>query len=246
MIVPFFYGYGRCFAPAGWSSMKLGACNRLYVVYGGSGWYMDGGKEKPFVPGHFYFFPYQIPFQVRQKVQDPLDHMYFDFSLTPPLHASKITEFDLASETRDPRIAALSHMAKALELLLAEHAPQSVIQAVFVASFELTCQIESLRFSGDNRIEQVLERIHMVHPDGTLDLPDNRELADLLHVDVNHFIRLFKREVGMTPYQYIRGHRLNTAAACIEEGGTLSEAAHLVGYESAAALSHAMQRNRRK
>ena len=42
----------------------------------------------------------------------------------------------------------------------------------------------------------------------------------------------------------MRNHRLNIATAHIRAGGTVSEAAHLAGYESVAALSHALHARR--
>ena len=63
----------------------------------------------------------------------------------------------------------------------------------------------------------------------------------MLHIEVNHFIRLFKWEVGVTPYRYMLTHRLNVASSYIAAGGSVTEAARL-GYESVAALSHALRR----
>ena len=82
---PYLYGYGRCLAPPDWNFMHRTGCNRLYVIYGGSGWYRDGNTERRFLRDTVYLFPMKADFQVRQLPEDPLDHLYFDFSLTPPL-----------------------------------------------------------------------------------------------------------------------------------------------------------------
>lgn len=235
----YLYSCRRCLTPPNWNSMKMSPCNRLYRVYGGSGWYFDGEQERPFLPEHLYLFPMNAPFRVRHREEDPLDFLYFDFSCVPPLRSERITVLDLAVESGTKEEAALKHLLQALELLCTAN-DLDTVRLLLEASQSLVCRLGGYSVSRDPRIEKALERIHRIREDGRLDLPSNRELAERLHLDVHYFIRLFRREVGLTPYQYIRNHRLNVAAACIRSGGTVSEAAHLSGYESVAALSHAM------
>ena len=67
------------------------------------------------------------------------------------------------------------------------------------------------------------------------------------HLDVykrQHFIRVFRRAMGITPYQYLRQVRLNRAASLLRRGQSVSGAAAACGFESAAALSHAMRKSR--
>jgi len=243
---PYLYNFGRCLAPPGWNFTKMRDCNRIYVVYSGSGWYFDGETQRQFLPGNIYLLPIKSNFRAYQLDSDPLDHMFFDFSLTPPLRSGKAGQVDLSSAANDHRLAALRYTVKALEELLSDknhlHMQENTdtIKALFPGLLRQLCTVTGYTFSRDPRIESVMDRIHATHPDGSLDIPDNEELASLLHLDISHFIRLFRREVGITPYQYIRSHRLNVASAYISSGTSVTDAARFVGYESVSALSHAL------
>ncbi len=241
---PYLYGFGRCLAPSNWSFQKMSGCNRVYVIYGGSGWYWDGGAERKFLPGRIYLLPMRADFRVRQLGSDPLDHMFFDFSLTPPFSSGRVSSLDLSS--KGGLMEPIRRVVEVLELLTAqpERAAHEAIPAVFAGLLRLLCAETRQSLSSDPRVEAALERIHRIAPDGSLELPGNDELARLLHIDVNHFIRIFRREVGVTPHRYMLSHRLNMAAAYIEAGMQVSDAARLVGYESVSALSHAMRRRK--
>lgn len=219
-------------------------CNRVYVIYGGSGWYYDGNMEKPFVRGRVYLLPMQAEFRVRQLKSDPLDHMFFDFSLMPPLNSAHVSSLELSNcgGLADP----IRQTVEALDKLIALHEPaaQQAVPALFTGLLRMLCLEMGQRLSNDLRIETALERIHRIAPDGSLDMPDNAELAGLLHVDINHFIRIFRREVGVTPHQYMLSHRLNMASSYIDRGLSVAEAARLVGYSSSSALSHAMKQRK--
>ncbi len=245
---PYIYSCGRCLAPPQWNFMKMYGCDRVYVVYGGSGWYYDGGEERRFIPGRVYLMPMRAGFRVRQLQSDPLDHMYFDFSLAPPFRSGRISCVDISESAcaQDGVALPVRRMVEALELLLdrREQLPPGTIPAVFGGLLQLLCAAAEQRLSNDPRVELALERIHRVNADGSLDLPGNGELAALLHIDANHFIRIFRREVGVTPHKYILSHRLNMAESYIADGVPMTAAARLVGYESVSALSHAMKRRR--
>ncbi len=244
---PYIYSFGRCLAPPEWNFIKMQVCNRLYVIYGGSGWYYENGREHPFLPGHLYLFPHRAAFRVRQLNTDPLDHMYFDFSVTPTIGSDHITVVDLTAS--DGRAKAFAGVVQSLEWLLQKPLGQKTAEAVSATLSALLQQISvagATQLLRDKRIERALERMYHMEPDGSLRLPSTQELADMLHLDVNYFIRLFKREVGLTPYQFMRSHRLNVAASYIASGTSVTEAARLVGYESTAALSHALHRRTRQ
>ena len=244
---PYIYGYGRCLAPHNWSLTNMHVCNRVYVIYGGSGWYLDGGEQRRFLPGNAYILPIKAGVNVWQLPSDPLDHMFFDFLLTPPFNSSRIAHIDLSPGSDSEYVAELRSIADSLELLISSHGdvPSDVVRPLFTGFLQLLCLATGLRLSSDPRIEYALERIHRTNSDGSLDLTNNEELAAMLHIDVNHFIRIFQREVGVTPYKYILSHRLNMASTYISNGLSMTDASRMVGYESVSALSHALRRRER-
>lgn len=61
--------------------------------------------------------------------------------------------------------------------------------------------------TGDNRIHKALSYIHKnIHKPITLDT-----LSETLYVSKDHFIRLFKKEMGITPSQYINQKKIEKA-----------------------------------
>lgn len=62
-------------------------------------------------------------------------------------------------------------------------------------------------------VREALLYIHQ-HYDEKLSV---HEMAEALHISVNHFIRLFKFMLGMTPQKYIQTYRIKQAAATIKQ-----------------------------
>jgi len=70
------------------------------------------------------------------------------------------------------------------------------------------------------------------------------ELASVARLSQFHLARYFKRAFGAAPIAYHRGLRLERAAAYLSAGeGSVSQAAALIGYSDAVALSHAFRKH---
>lgn len=57
-----------------------------------------------------------------------------------------------------------------------------------------------------------------------------------------HFIRLFKQVYGATPRAYLSGLRLERAQQLLDEGASVADACHAVGFESPTTFSNAFKR----
>ncbi len=56
------------------------------------------------------------------------------------------------------------------------------------------------------------------------------KLANNCNLSKYHFLRVFKKEMGLTPHSFIINERLNRANNLIKNGKTISEASLLVGF----------------
>lgn len=66
-----------------------------------------------------------------------------------------------------------------------------------------------------------------------------KELADLLHVHPNYFIRMFKSKTGMAPVKYVNTLRCETAKILLEHTSTqVNTIMQQVGFEENSAFSH--------
>ena len=81
-------------------------------------------------------------------------------------------------------------------------------------------------FNNRKIVKQSLELINdCIDENITLDL-----LASNSNLSKYHFIRVFKKELGLTPHSFIINERLNRANKLIQNGKTISEASLLVGF----------------
>ncbi len=83
-------------------------------------------------------------------------------------------------------------------------------------------------------IREALLYIHQ-HYDEKLSV---HEIAGALHISTDHFIRLFKFMLGMTPQKYIQTYRIKQAAAAIRQISddvplSISEIAAGIGFSDA-------------
>ncbi|GAB3681189.1 helix-turn-helix transcriptional regulator [Salinisphaera aquimarina] len=68
------------------------------------------------------------------------------------------------------------------------------------------------------------------------------EISEAAHLSKYHFLRLFRRQFGMTPYRYVLNCRINAARAELDTGASLSDLAYRYGF---ADLSHFNRRFKR-
>ncbi len=63
-------------------------------------------------------------------------------------------------------------------------------------------------------------------------MPTAESIAQEIHMSRSTLFRLVERELGMSPFQYIRQEKLNKALALFETGKcqSIKEIAHSVGY----------------
>ncbi|MBE0404609.1 AraC family transcriptional regulator [Halomonas citrativorans] len=82
------------------------------------------------------------------------------------------------------------------------------------------------------------EYIH-AHLDTDLSL---EAISQAAHLSKFHFLRLFRQQLGITPYQYVINCRVNAACSALEKGAPLSEVTFRYGFTD---LSHFNRRFKR-
>jgi len=55
-------------------------------------------------------------------------------------------------------------------------------------------------------------------------------LASNVNLSKYHFLRIFKKQFGLTPYDFILNERVNRASSLIQKGLSISEASYTVGF----------------
>ena len=78
--------------------------------------------------------------------------------------------------------------------------------------------------------EQINEAISYILNNYNTDF-DIEELASTIHLSKYHFIRLFKKIIGISPYDYIINYRINVAKKLLKTADfTVQEISELVGF----------------
>ena len=200
--------------------------NRIHLYHSGSPGFVINDKKIVVKPEHIYFFPQNLGFKPRFIENEPIDHEWIDFITVPLVFGTSVIE--VAPEDQ-------SSVANALRLCVSLgrflyknddlNGKQLLENAIQLA---LDCmQAEQIvQLGGNVRINQALEYIHTHYAEEiTLEA-----LANKAYCTKNHLVRLFKKEIGITPYQYIKNYRMGIATDLLSRGYTVKETARKVGY----------------
>lgn len=232
-----FMCYGRGLAPISWQFNNYPYVNRLYYIYGGNAYFTGGPHPHPLNPGCLYLFPYHLEFAAEHDPKDCLNHLYFDFSVIPPMLLNTFIEYEVQPDTL------LFHLLQSLACIIVD-SPSSkdpdMVALLFQGLFTTLCREANILRLHDERINQVLEIIHERFGESLT----NEYLAQSVHLDQRHFLRLFKHTLGITLNKYVREYRMNIATKLLRNGFPLQEVAEQVGYDNVLTLSKAFKKSR--
>ena len=238
---------GDCRVPERWQLREPLHMQRLYYIKGGRGWFeAPDGKRTDFLPGKLYLHPFNLTDTFGHDPADPLDHLYFDFTSTPPIISPVPLCFDVPEGSPlQLQLAAVEGYLAACTGLPAhshsepgtDHVTHRLIMTEFLERLILLLGTEHpLPFTNDPAVIDTLERIRLDYA-SPLTVSG---LAAQAGFELNYFIRRFRGVMGVTPYAYLRSWRLLKARELRAGGCTVVRAAELVGYENASSLSRAL------
>lgn len=214
---------------------------RTIRVRAGELLYLDAGTEcaginRSRMLGLCLMLPQADPFAVPDAHGDPLLGRAFamsaassGFGRTLIAQGRRIVADPAAGEMLAPAIVAQATRAIAEPL-----------DACRAAVAGLDAAKPSTRRDILQRLERARAHLHE-HLDRSVALP---ELASIARLSQFHLARYFKRAFGSAPIAYHRALRLERAARFLSRGeGSVAQAAELIGYSDAVALSHAFRKH---
>lgn len=207
---------------------------RLYVHNRSGGFILHAGRRWPLASGYIHLIPAWVRFQslaVRAVVQD---YLHFYVTGLPPSLLRRV--FDRPLRLR--RDAVLADLVGRWQRHL--EAPSGFAPfgwASVLANAAFTSAVMELAGSAQGNWLHALAGFGPVAPAlGSIDQnlaqpPANAELARLCGLSTDHFIRQFRRMIGMTPAQYGLERRLSLAAQWLTSTHlTLEEIADRTGF----------------
>ena len=202
--------------------------SRMYYVLGGDVRYTDKILETKLKKGYLYIFPSNLPYKMVNNVDDPLRcvylHMDFFPIVTNELIELQVEEGSLLKALLDAITASLE--AKNIQIL-----------TMLADALEEFLKTEGILTYADASIINMLHFISK-HYQEPLSVGD---LSSRYGYNAQYFIRLFKKSVGVTPYQYLKDFRMKNACEYLAMGSSVSETAALVGYKDSKTFSNAFR-----
>ena len=230
--------FGKCLCRANWIVNEKGAVyHRLYYVYCGEAFYSGQDGEFPLEKSHIYLFPVNKPYRITHNPDKPFQCLYFHVT-TFPLILNPVIGINTL------HAPAILHMVKILEHIIAniEAYPNygSILPQLLNSMVNLFEPEITLQFSDGNRLQKVLDYIH----EHSLEKLTNSQLADLAGYDRYYFARLFRKNFGVSPQEYIANYRFTKAEFLLRSNMSVKQVSGLVGFQDDKAFSRAFRKAR--
>ena len=221
--------YGRLYNPSNWGYYPDYMANRFYYIIKGNVTFKNKLTLKP---GFVYLFKSDPEFQVVQDPEDPIDHIYFDFISSGNFVDKEYIEID---PNKYPKLKAL------IDCLTLDYSLNDI--PLDVAESYLNIIFYEIRdcFVSNRIYSDLTTRIfRYIHENPASDLTV-AGIADALNININHLIRTFKKDTGITPLKYIALMKSELAISYTRKGLALEDIAELLGYSTVSALSVAFK-----
>ncbi len=95
--------------------------------------------------------------------------------------------------------------------------------------------------SGSGRLSERIARVKEYVSDRSAEVAGLDELADMAGLSRYHFVRVFREEVGQTPWSYVREQRVQRAIRLLEEGIPPAEVAYEAGFADQSHLTRTLR-----
>ena len=225
-----YYGIGR--QPGKWHvrETKAPMYARVYYILGGKTLYRDERGERALQPGNLYIFPPHIPYEMTTDPDDPIECLWLHLDL----RSDNLTRLISISLDHEKEIA---HLIQAIRDAAENRYPADYLEKLSDALEQLFVLRDYIRMP-DESTGQYIEALRAAYrTNARLD-----EIAAQFGYSTEHFIRLFKRCVGVSPHQYIISLRMSDAVRMLAGDASLDEIGEAIGYEDGHSFSNAFRR----
>lgn len=223
--------YGNTVVRPGWELQEdvPTGYSRIYYVLEGEVTYEAADGRKPLVPGSLYALPSTEPYHVwrNRDIRFACTYLHVDFSEyrvsglieMPVEEGSCLGELirTVQKAIQEERIELLEQLAETFSFFFRN-------SDYFVPNSQMLTQVQQyiVRHLAEELSIENLSRLFNYHP--------------------NYFIRLFRRETGYTPYQYIVQQRMQYAVTQLNKGLPNEEVCYACGYTDSSTFTRAFRK----
>lgn len=208
--------------------------NKLYYIHSGTAFYTYKDIRHTMIPGYLYLFPASANVSFSLKEDTPFNHTFFDFFSNPMFFFDEVVkikadDFPILNST----LSVLCEILKSFRIGTKNNnyycfyndntncEPDDIVYHYFCAVMLIINSITPIYTTFDSRIFSTLNYISNHYADKLT----ISQLADLVYLEQNYFIKLFKKCVGKSPHQYIKDYRIDMALTMLEQGKSITETA---------------------
>lgn len=220
--------FGITTMPDNWyleEKQNAGYC-RIYYVYEGDAVYEDSFGSRALEAGKLYVLPSALPYKAWRRFEGNFRCLYLHVSILPQATFRLIERAMVEDSIERYLLCAIHRAVERNDRLLIEKLSEALM----------------LVFSGEKAFLLIQEKLAQTLEYIRSHLSDRltvEQLAEQIHFNPNYLIRLFKKEIGATPYRYICEQRMHRALALIRQGRPIAEVAGLVGFQDRSSFTRA-------
>lgn len=239
------YCAGSVKAPYDWITSVPMGINRLVYINGGEGGYIKDNVQIPFKKDCLYLFPgnayFVKTYSSYETDEARLDHGFVNFELIPPILSNEVMCFD---PSEDDEIRPAVEIFKILCMKCTEKkeienlssTDRKFLKSTVIFLVDRIIEKYNCEVIKDKTIIKAM-KLMQENLENKYSIED---IAKSLYLSTDGFIRKFKREVGETPYSYLKKLKIRTAQNMRLSGMKLSEIAEKCGYSDSCSLLHAI------
>ncbi len=204
----------------------------MYYVADGLAYYKDKTTNCKLKKGYLYFFPTTKSYTVDQDKILGFDCMYVHFMLTPYV-VNNLIEINIE---QDPFLMYCVKTITELALKTNGETGFDILSSLMEALKLYLGELNSFNKISSN-IQLALDRI-------TGDYNKDYSVEDLSLISgysKEHFIRLFKKQIGITPNQFTIKHKMKLAQKLLLGGKTVTEVSYNLGFNELRSFSRSFK-----
>lgn len=224
------YGIGRQSPDWHVTETKAPMYARVYSILGGRTVFHMNGMQRVLEPDWLYIFPIHAPYQMTTDPLDPIHCLYMHLDLRTA-NLSRLIAVPLQEETE------IRHLVQAISDGVCSGLPAGYLEKLALAFGEL-CVLRGLFETLDETTAGYVNALREAY---RTDVPLSRIAAQFGYT-TEHFIRIFKKKMGVSPHQYIVSLRMSDAVRMLAGSAPLDEIGEAVGYSDGRSFSCAFRR----
>lgn len=228
----FITDYGNGIQPIDWlvDEQIIPGFSRVYYILSGDVSFKNHTLSKKLLPETLYIFPAYDTFSISHNPNNPINCLWFHIDLLPTM-VSKLVEITVKKDS------SLYYLLLALKQEFLETSGKNGYYLTLIDGLIKYFYLHGYLIKPNEELSSIISYIKENYRTPI----SVAEISRHFNYTTEHFIRMFQKQVSITPYQYITNCRMNEATRLIMEDVPIIEIAHLTGYSDAKTFSHAFK-----